>query len=227
MSLTRLPEQIKQLLDAIKAQDDAAMMRVFREDAVVEDGRRTWSGAELAEWCNKQCKNQSVFKPINFVRYNDAGRLSILASGPNQVDATNQLWRFGAGPSGIQKLIIENEVMPVLPYPMLGFVEAVNNQDIKGIVGAFAEDALINDQLEEFSGKQAISRWATSIARENTTIYIIGVKHHYQHVIVTGHLNGNYDNRGLPDPLVLTFYFSDVEKQIVQLIILRNLKDGL
>jgi hypothetical protein len=32
----------------------------------------------------------------------------------------------------------------------------------------------------------------------------------------------NYDKRGLPDPLVLAFYFSAHEDKIVQLIILRN-----
>ena len=35
-----------------------------------------------------------------------------------------------------------------------------------------------------------------------------------------------FDKRGLPDPLVLTFYFSDDGKKLIQLIILRNLSDG-
>jgi hypothetical protein len=34
--------------------------------------------------------------------------------------------------------------------------------------------------------------------------------------------NGDYDKRGLPDPLVLAFYFSAHEDKIVQLIIRRN-----
>jgi hypothetical protein len=33
---------------------------------------------------------------------------------------------------------------------------------------------------------------------------------------------GNYDKRGLPDPLVLAFYFTAQSDLIVQLIILRN-----
>ena len=34
--------------------------------------------------------------------------------------------------------------------------------------------------------------------------------------------NGDYEKRGLPDALVLAFYFSAHEDKIVQLIILRN-----
>jgi hypothetical protein len=35
-------------------------------------------------------------------------------------------------------------------------------------------------------------------------------------------VDGLFDKRGLPDPLVLAFYFSSYDDKIVQLIILRN-----
>jgi hypothetical protein len=35
-------------------------------------------------------------------------------------------------------------------------------------------------------------------------------------------VDGDYDKRGLPDPLVLAFYFSVHREKVVQLIILRN-----
>jgi hypothetical protein len=35
-------------------------------------------------------------------------------------------------------------------------------------------------------------------------------------------VDGHYDKRGLPDPLVLAFYFTVQSDLIVQLIILRN-----
>jgi hypothetical protein len=40
--------------------------------------------------------------------------------------------------------------------------------------------------------------------------------------LVTAHVDGLFDKRGLPDPLVLAFYFSFSGNKIVQLIILRN-----
>jgi len=39
---------------------------------------------------------------------------------------------------------------------------------------------------------------------------------------VTANIDGNYDKRGLPEPLTLVFYFSAHDGKIVQLIILRN-----
>ena len=51
------------------------------------------------------------------------------------------------------------------------------------------------------------------------------VINHYGNFIVTANVDGNYDKRGLPDPLVLAFYFTAQSDLIVQLIILRNRYD--
>jgi hypothetical protein len=48
---------------------------------------------------------------------------------------------------------------------------------------------------------------------------------HYGNFIATADVDGNYDKRGLPDPLVLAFYFTAHNNLIVQLIILRNRSD--
>jgi hypothetical protein len=44
----------------------------------------------------------------------------------------------------------------------------------------------------------------------------------YGNFIVTANVDGNYDKRGLPDPLVFALYFTAQHDLIVQLIILRN-----
>ena len=44
-------------------------------------------------------------------------------------------------------------------------------------------------------------------------------------ILVNAHVDGDFDQRGLPYPLVLTFYFSIDGNRIVQLIILRNQPD--
>jgi hypothetical protein len=51
------------------------------------------------------------------------------------------------------------------------------------------------------------------------------VINHYGNFIATANVDGNYDKRGLPDPLVLAFYFTPKSDLIVQLIILRNRYD--
>jgi hypothetical protein len=48
---------------------------------------------------------------------------------------------------------------------------------------------------------------------------------HYDNFIVTANIDGNFDKRGLPDPLVLAFYFTPHTDLIIQLIILRNRQD--
>jgi hypothetical protein len=54
------------------------------------------------------------------------------------------------------------------------------------------------------------------------TLKVVKNVQHYGHSIVTAHVGGLFDKRGLPDPLVLAFYFSSYDNKIVQLIILRN-----
>jgi hypothetical protein len=41
-------------------------------------------------------------------------------------------------------------------------------------------------------------------------------------VFTSLNIDGDFDERGLPEPLVLAFYFTPHDDQIVQLIILRN-----
>jgi hypothetical protein len=48
---------------------------------------------------------------------------------------------------------------------------------------------------------------------------------HYDNFIVTADIDGSFDKRGLPDPLVLAFYFIPHDDLIIQLIILRNRSD--
>jgi hypothetical protein len=115
--------------------------------------------------------------------------------------------------------------LPQVPLPpiMAAYVQATNSFDLEGLLSAFADDALVNDQLCDYWGKPAIREWAErDIIGERLTMHVVKIVEHYGHFIVTANIDGNYDKRGLPDPLVLSFYFSAHGDQIVQLIILRN-----
>ncbi len=90
-------------------------------------------------------------------------------------------------------------------------------------MATFVYDALVNDQLTDYWGKEAIAAWAArDIIGERLTLKVVKAVQHYGHSIVTAHVDGLFDKRGLPDPLVLVFYFSSRDDKIVQLIILRN-----
>lgn len=106
------------------------------------------------------------------------------------------------------------------------FVEATNNFDLDRLMVTFAEDALVNDQLRDYWGKAAIERWAErDIIGEKLTIAVTKVLKHYDGFVVTAEIDGNFDKRGLPDPLVMALYFTPHDDLIVQLIILRNRRD--
>ena len=66
---------------------------------------------------------------------------------------------------------------------------------------------------------------AHDIIGERLTMDMTEVVEHHGNFIVLANVDGNYDKRGLPDPLVLVFYFPPHGDQIVQLIILRNRYD--
>lgn len=106
------------------------------------------------------------------------------------------------------------------------FVEATNSFDLDRLMVAFADDALVNDQLRDYWGKAAIRLWADrDIIGEKLMIAITKLVKHYDSFVVTAEIDGNFDKRGLPDPLVLALYFTSHDDLIVQLIILRNRRD--
>jgi hypothetical protein len=113
-----------------------------------------------------------------------------------------------------------------LPSLVAAYVEATNSFDLERLLATFAEDALVNDQLRDYWGKPAIREWAKhDIIGERLTMNVTKVISHYGNFIATANVDGNYDKRGLPDPLVLAFYFTPQSDLIVQMIILRNRYD--
>jgi hypothetical protein len=110
-----------------------------------------------------------------------------------------------------------------IPPLVAAFVEATNSFDLERLLATFAENALVNDQLRDYWGKPAITEWAKrDIIGDRLMINVTKVINHYGNFIVTANVDGDYDKRGLPDPLVLAFYFTAQSDLIVQLIILRN-----
>ena len=74
----------------------------------------------------------------------------------------------------------------------------------------FPADGLVNDIQREFWGPESIKRWADreSVGDRVITTRFVEAKEHYGDYIVSAEVDGEYDKTGLPNPLVLTFYFS-------------------
>jgi len=118
-----------------------------------------------------------------------------------------------------------NDPMPLIALlePIDAFVQATNNRNLNELVATFGDDALVNDQLDDYWGKREIEIWAArDVIGERLTLSVVHTRQHHDHVILITNVDGTFDKRGLPDPLVLTFYFSVMDEKLTQLIILRN-----
>lgn len=109
------------------------------------------------------------------------------------------------------------------PAIVIQFIEAVNAGDLSRLLAVFSGDAIVNDQLQQWRGLAELRDWAQrDVIDQRLSLRVTQCSPHYGHCIVTAHADGNFDKRGLPDPLQVLLYFTLTEKEIVQLIILRD-----
>jgi hypothetical protein len=114
--------------------------------------------------------------------------------------------------------------LETMPAPVQDYFTAMNALDSAGMVGAFTSDGLVNDIQREFWGPEAIKRWADreSIGDKVVWTSFPDARAHHGDYIVSAAVDGEYDKTGLPDPLILTHYFSLENDKITRLIIIGN-----
>lgn len=110
-----------------------------------------------------------------------------------------------------------------LPEPVRAYIAASNNFDIDALMATFAEKALVNDHRDEFDGLDAIRKWAQrEIVDDRVTMQVTDATRRGSSASVNAIIDGNFDRTGLPNPLVLAFYFSVGGDRIDQLVIVHN-----
>ncbi|WP_394845507.1 nuclear transport factor 2 family protein [Pendulispora brunnea] len=115
---------------------------------------------------------------------------------------------------------------PELPEPVAAFIRAVNAGDLGALVDTFADQALVNDELREYWDKRSITEWAErEVITQHLVMRVAKIVRNHDHTVVAATVDGSFDKRGLPDPLIVTFYFSCRDDRLVQLLILRNEPD--
>jgi SnoaL-like domain len=116
----------------------------------------------------------------------------------------------------------ENRVLE-LPEPVAAFVDATNGGDRVALLSLFADNAVVNDDLREYRGRAATRDWAEQqVFAQRLRIAPDDVVTEGDQITLRASVDGAFDKRGLPDPLLLSFYFSVRHGRIVQLVILRN-----
>jgi hypothetical protein len=110
-----------------------------------------------------------------------------------------------------------------LPPAVARHLTACNDHDIDAWMATFAPDALVNDIQREFDGAEAIRAFAAKeIFADSVTFTPLQALDRHGDVTVHARTEGTYDKTGLPDPLVLSLYFSLRDDRITQLIIIQN-----
>jgi ketosteroid isomerase-like protein len=118
---------------------------------------------------------------------------------------------------------VPNDITNNLPSVIADHIAACNAHDIDAWMATFAPDALVNDIQREFAGAEAIRAFAdVEIFGANVTMTVERALERHGNITVHARLDGTYDKTGLPDPLILSFYFSVRDGRITQLIILHN-----
>jgi len=226
--LRKLPPVLQSFLRALQSRDWQAMPELFAEGGAVIDHGVEYKRQEISAWGHKCLGVDSPSlklinpgrrgrKPVLIVVVPD-GDGGIIGSSVPRFEL-----RFTIAGHGISKIEVSREKVPLLPDSVAAFVDAMNSANLDALVMAFADDALVNDQLQERRGRSEIRKWAThEILGRCLTMRVYNIDYHYQHIILTAHIDGQYDKRGLPDPLTLTFYFSLSVKRIGQLFIIHN-----
>ncbi len=102
-------------------------------------------------------------------------------------------------------------------------IAAVNAFDADAIVATFADDAYVNDVHREIAGTGAIGRWvAKELVGDKVTLDVQEVVDHHGDIIVRAAYDGEYDKTNLPDPLILSNYFSVRDGKIISLVVIHN-----
>src|SRR5215831_21038987 len=111
-----------------------------------------------------------------------------------------------------------------VPQPTRDYFTAMNAFNSEGMIAPFTDDGLVNDIQREFWGPDAIKRWPDkeSVGDHVVTTDFTDVKQHHGSWFISTAVDGEYDKTGLPNPLILTYYFTLDGDQISSLIIVGN-----
>jgi hypothetical protein len=118
---------------------------------------------------------------------------------------------------------MRNDITHSLPPIIARHVAAYGDHDPEAFMATLAPDALLNDNRREFLGHDAIRAWADKeIFGDKVSLTVERAYEQYGAVTLHARTEGDYDKTNLPDPLILSFYFTVTGERITQLIITHN-----
>jgi ketosteroid isomerase-like protein len=105
-----------------------------------------------------------------------------------------------------------------LPRPVAQYVDAVNVGDVDGFLWTFADEALVQDVNRTIRGSNAIAQWARrEIFGVNVRLDVQKVVASSDRTVVTMKIDGSFDRKGLPEPLLMDHSFVLADGRISKL----------
>src|SRR5580765_2404956 len=106
------------------------------------------------------------------------------------------------------------------------FVRATNAGEPNQLAALFSQDAQVNDQLRNFWGLDEIASWiGREIVGEQVKLDPIGLKKHYDVVILDAEMTGNFETSQASRPLVFDLHFTVQNAKIIRLLVLLARQD--
>lgn len=231
MILTHLPSSLAAFFSAVEGRDAQTLSELFDAEAALS-GLFSLPVAEgVTRWCSSGDAEGITLHPVNAEARDGKMVVTVLVrraleeAGFPRALQIDLRFSFQSGKIAALDLAVAD---PLATEPLLrAFVDAVNAGDANAMLASFDDDAMVNDQLEEFWGLEALREWANAmVEREHLAIFVRRVRRHHGCVILRVNVEGDYDKRQLPASLPLSFYFLLREQRITQLMILLNHTEG-
>jgi hypothetical protein len=107
-----------------------------------------------------------------------------------------------------------------LPPAVGEYIAGVNAGDLDAIAATFADDAFVTTQSEARGIKAVRALLTREFIDDHVTLEVREVIDHRGDFIVRTRYDGTYDKANLPDPLIMTNYFSLRDGKIITLAVI-------
>jgi hypothetical protein len=107
-----------------------------------------------------------------------------------------------------------------LPRPIEEYLRTVNTDDVEGFPSSFADDAVVQDLDRRIRGIGAIDAWARrDIFGVRARFDVVRVWENEGRTVLTVRIDGTFDRKGLPDPLLMDHTFAVAGGKITELTV--------
>ena len=100
-----------------------------------------------------------------------------------------------------------------LPPVIAEHIAAINASDLDAAAATFADDAYVTTQAEAHGIEAVRALLTKEFMDDHVTLDVREVIDHHGDFIVRTKYDGTYDKTNLPDPLIMTNYFSSSRRQ--------------